>query len=235
MLFINDSQVAYLEDIMWDRGYLDTRQMTGAFQLLRSNDLVWSTIIRQYLMGERAPMTDLMAWNADATRMPFRMHSDYLRKLFLNNDLAAGRYRVADTCCRGGIISLDDIQAPLFVVSTTTDHIAPWKSVYKISWLANADTTFVLTTGGHNAGIVSPPDKDGREFRIARKAREEPALDPDTWYEQASRHGGSWWPVWAEHLERHSSSPQHAARPAGLRERGYAPIADAPGIYVREL
>jgi polyhydroxyalkanoate synthase len=163
------------------------------------------------------------------------MHSKYLRKLFLDNDLAAGRYRVADTCCKGGIISLDDIHAtPLFVVSTTTDHIAPWKSVYKISWLANADTTFVLTSGGHNAGIVAPPDKDGREFRIDRKAREEPALDPDTWCERASWHEGSWWPAWAEYLERHSSSPQCAARPAGSRKRGYPPLTDAPGIYVRE-
>jgi polyhydroxyalkanoate synthase len=234
MLFINDSQVAYLEDIMWDRGYLDTRQMTGAFQLLRSNDLIWSTLIRQYLMGERAPMTDLMAWNTDATRMPFRMHSEYLRKLFLNNDLAAGRYRVTDTCCKGGTISLDDIQVPIMAVSTTTDHIAPWKSVYKISWLANADTTFILTTGGHNAGIVSPPGKEGREFRMAEKRREEPAVDPDTWYEWASRHEGSWWPVWANYLERHSSSPRIPARPAGSAECGYPPISGAPGDYVRE-
>jgi polyhydroxyalkanoate synthase len=234
MLFINDSQVAYLEDMMWDRGYLDTRQMTGAFQLLRSNDLIWSTLIRQYLMGERTPMTDLMAWNTDATRMPFRMHSEYLRKLFLNNDLAAGRYRVADSCCNGGVISLDDISVPLIAVSTTTDHIAPWQSVYKISWLANADTTFILTTGGHNAGIVSPPGTDRREFRIAEKKREEPALDPDTWYERASHHEGSWWPVWAEHLERHSSSPRSAVRPAGSRERGYPPLTDAPGAYVQE-
>jgi polyhydroxyalkanoate synthase len=234
MLFINDSQVAYLEDIMWDRGYLDTRQMTGAFQLLRSNDLIWSTIIRQYLMGERAPMTDLMAWNSDPTRMPYRMHSEYLRKLFLNNDLAAGRYRVADTCCKGGLLSLDGIQTPLFVVSTTTDHIAPWKSVYKIIWLANAETTFVLTTGGHNAGIVAPPDGDGREFRIARKTREEPALDPDTWYEHASRHEGSWWPSWADYLEQHSTLSQRPVPPIGPRGGGYPPIADAPGIYVRE-
>jgi polyhydroxyalkanoate synthase len=234
MLFINDSQVAYLEDIMWDRGYLDTRQMTGAFQLLRSNDLIWSTLIRQYLMGERSAMTDLMAWNADATRMPFRMHSEYLRKLFLNNDLAAGRYRVSESCCNGGVISLDDIQVPIFAVSTTTDHIAPWKSVHKISWLANADTTFVLTTGGHNAGIVSPPGKDGREFRIAEKKRAEPALDADTWYDLAERHDGSWWPVWAEYIAGRSSTPRVAARVPGSRERGYPPLSEAPGTYVRE-
>jgi polyhydroxyalkanoate synthase len=234
MLFINDSQVAYLEDMMWDRGYLDTRQMTGAFQLLRSNDLIWSTLVRQYLMGERMPMSDLMAWNADATRMPFRMHSEYLRKLFLNNDLAAGRYRLSDTCCNGGVISLDDITVPIIAVSTTSDHIAPWKSAYKISWLANADVTFILTTGGHNAGIVSPPRTDGREFRIAEKSRHDPALDPDTWYERATRREGSWWPAWAEYIDRHSSTPHVSARPVGSRERDYPPLADAPGTYVRE-
>jgi polyhydroxyalkanoate synthase len=232
MLFINESQVAYLEDIMWDRGYLDTRQMSGAFQLLRSNDLIWSSLVRQYLLGERPTVIDLMAWNADGTRMPYRMHSEYLRRLFLNNDLAAGRYRVSDSCCNGGVISLDDIRTPIIAVSTTRDHIAPWKSVYKISWLANADTTFILTTGGHNAGIVSPPTKEGREFRIAEKRREDPAMDADTWYERAVRHDGSWWPVWADYLARHSSAPNVDARPTGASQRGYPPRCDAPGRYV---
>ncbi|MBS0528638.1 MAG: polyhydroxyalkanoic acid synthase, partial [Proteobacteria bacterium] len=107
-LFINESQVAFLEDMMWQRGFLDTTQMAGAFQLLRSNDLIWSRITRDYLMGERAAPSDIMAWNADATRLPYRMHSEYLRKLFLNNDLAEGRYLVG-----GRPISLSDIHTPM--------------------------------------------------------------------------------------------------------------------------
>ena len=112
-LFINESEVHFLEDAMWRRGYLDSKQMAGAFQMLRSNDLVWSRIIRSYLMGEREPMSDLMAWNADATRMPYRMHSEYLRRMYLKNDLAAGRYRVD-----GRTIALGDIRAPIFAVGT---------------------------------------------------------------------------------------------------------------------
>ena len=119
-LFINESQLAYLENMMWEKGYLDTKQMAGAFQLLRSNDLVWSRMIHDYMMGERSEMNDLMAWNADATRMPYRMHSEYLRHLFLKNDLAEGCYRVG-----GRPVALSDIRAPVFMVGTERDHVAP--------------------------------------------------------------------------------------------------------------
>ena len=152
MLFINESELVFLEDMMWEQGFLDTKQMAGSFQLLNSNDLVWSTVVHSYLMGERTPMIDLMAWNADATRMPYRMHSEYLRQLFLNNDLAEGRYHV-----EGRPVALNDIRVPMFVVGTARDHVAPWRSVYKIHLFTEAEITFVLTSGGHNGGIVAAP------------------------------------------------------------------------------
>jgi polyhydroxyalkanoate synthase len=160
-LFINESQVAFLEDVMWERGVLDTTQMAGAFQLLRSNDLIWSRIARDYFRGERAPPSDLMAWNADATRLPYRMHSEYLRKLFLNNDLAEGHYLVG-----GKPISLSDIRAPMFVVGTVRDHVAPWKSTFKIHYQVDADVTYLLTSDGHNAGVVAPPSEQGHCYQV---------------------------------------------------------------------
>ena len=157
-LFIDSSQIAWLEDTMWEQGYLDTSQMAGAFNMLRSNDLIWSTMIHEFLLGERRPMNDLMAWNADATRLPYRMHSEYLEHLYLNNDLAEGRYRVDEHT-----ISLDDIRVPMLAVGTFKDHVAPWRSVFKIHQLVEeTDVTFLLVSGGHNAGIISEPGHLGR-------------------------------------------------------------------------
>ena len=125
-LFINDSQLAFLDDVMWSQGYLDSKQMAGAFQMLRANELIWSHLVRRYYLGEDDHPNDMMSWNMDATRMPYRMHSEYLRQLFLDNDLAEGRMTAG-----GRKISLADIHLPVFVIGTETDHIAPWRSVYK--------------------------------------------------------------------------------------------------------
>jgi len=224
-LFIGESEVSFLEDMMQEQGYLDGYQMAGAFQILRSNDLVWSRMVRDYMLGKRRPMNDLMAWNTDLTRMPYRMHSEYLRKLFLNNDLASGRYQVS-----GRPIVIQDIHIPIFAVSTVKDHVAPWKSVYKINLLADADEiTFVLTSGGHNAGIVSEPGHPHRKFQVATHRECEKYIDPETWQQQTPSKEGSWWPVWEEWLCEHSS--KKVSLPSMGNEE-YPPLMDAPGKYV---
>jgi poly[(R)-3-hydroxyalkanoate] polymerase subunit PhaC len=223
-LFINESQVAFLEDMMWQRGYLDTTQMAGAFQLLRSNELIWSRLSHDYLMGESTPPSDLMAWNADATRLPYRMHSEYLRKLFLDNDLAEGRYRVEDKS-----ISLSDIHAPMFVVGTLADHVAPWRSVYKIHYQVDADVTFLLTSGGHNAGVVAPPDKPGHSYQVMTKAADAPYVGPDEWLKLAPHVEGSWWPEWTEWLGSRSGE---FCDPPQVGFGDVDSLPDAPGDYV---
>jgi polyhydroxyalkanoate synthase len=225
-LFVNESQVAFLEDMMWERGYLDAKQMAGAFQLLRSNDLVWSRVVRDYLLGERSTPIDIMAWNADATRMPFRMHSDYLRSLFLDNDLAEGRFKVS-----GHAVSLDDIRVPIFALGTETDHVAPWRSVYKIHFLADSEVTFVLTNGGHNAGVVSEPGHAHRHFRMTLHRHDDRYVDPETWLAKNAVQLGSWWPAWTAWLAERSGQPV-TPPPLGQRQGPYAALADAPGSYV---
>ncbi len=230
MLFIDESQLAYLEDLMWDQGYLDTKQMSGAFQLLRSNDLIWSRSVRDYLLGRRTPMTDLMAWNADATRMPYRTHSEYLRRLFLNNDLVEGRYEVA-----GRPVALSDIHVPIFAVGTETDHVAPWRSVYKLNLLLDAPVSFVLTSGGHNAGIVSEPGHPRRFYRLSHREGGGRYIDPETWYAATPRVEGSWWPAWADWLESRGAVKKSPPPAMGAADKGYVPLGPAPGTYVFEV
>jgi len=225
-LFIDEAQLSFLDDIMWDQGYLDTKQMAGAFQLLRSNDLIWSRAIRYYLLGERQPMNDLMAWNADATRMPYRMHAEYLRAMFLRNDLAEGRFRVG-----GAPIALGDIRAPLFVVGTERDHVAPWRSVFKIHLLSDTEVTFLLTSGGHNVGIVSEPGRTERRFRLRTSSANGKYVDPDRWLAEAEQRQGSWWPAWVDWLDRRSGRLE-APPGLGAPAKGYPALCAAPGDYV---
>ena len=227
-LFINESQVTFLEDMMWEQGVLDTTQMAGAFQLLRSNDLIWSKVSRDYLIGERATPSDLMAWNADATRLPYRMHSEYLRKLFLNNDLAEGRYHVD-----GRPIVMSDIHTPMLVVGTVRDHVAPWRSVYKINYQVDADVTFLLTSGGHNAGIVAPPaEQQSHSYQVSTKKADTPYVGYDEWQMATPIVQGSWWPEWTKWLAVESGEPC-APPPMGLPRGDSLNLPDAPGDYVR--
>lgn len=223
-LFVNESQLAFLDSLMWKQGYLDSVQMAGAFQMLRSNDLVWSRVVHGYLMGEDQPMFDLMAWNADGTRLPRAMHSEYLRKLYLNNDLAEGRFRV-----EGRPVHIGDIRVPIFAVGTVRDHVAPWRSAFKIDMLSDTDVTFALTSGGHNAGIVSEPGRPRRTFRLRSRKDADLHIDPETWVETTPEQDGSWWTAWATWLDERSGPP---VAPPRMGRPDHPPVADAPGTYV---
>jgi polyhydroxyalkanoate synthase len=227
--FINPSQLAMLEATMHRKGVLESRQMGGAFALLRARDLVFQPMVNNYLKGQRDPMIDLMAWNADGTRMPWRMHSEYLYRLYLDNELATNRFPVA-----GKLVRLSDINAPMFVVGTEADHVAPWKSVYKIDNLVRSDDfTFLLTAGGHNAGIVCGPVHPKRHYRIHTRRLADPHLAPEEWFEAASKHEGAWWPAWQRWLAEHSSGKSKPPA-TGAAAKGYKAIEDAPGKYVRQ-
>ena len=225
-LFIDESQLNLLEAQMAETGYLKASQMAGAFQMLRSYDLLWSRMVNEYLLGDRAPMNDLMAWNADATRMPAKMHSQYLRRLFLNDDLSEGHYPV-----RGKPVSLGGITLPTFMVGTVTDHVAPWRSVFKLHQMSPAEITFTLTSGGHNAGIVNPPGNPRRHYQLLTRAAGGSYVAPDEWLQKAPEAQGSWWPAWLAWLQARSGAP---VKPPRTGASAYKPVCDAPGRYVLE-
>ncbi len=231
-LFIDEGQIAWLEDLMARRGFLDGREMAGAFALLNSKDLVWSKLVHEYLMGAQTPMTALRAWNADATRLPARMHGEYLRGLYLHNDLAQGRYRVA-----GKAVALSDLRLPLFSVATENDHVSPWKSVYRIQRMAQGPVSFVLASGGHNVGIVSPPAgplaHPQASYRVASHAAGMAPLDPQEWRAAAPVSAGSWWPAWSSWLAKHSRGQVAAVAVTGLLADGLPD--NAPGSYVHRM
>jgi poly[(R)-3-hydroxyalkanoate] polymerase subunit PhaC len=224
--FISRSQLSFLEKLMWKQGYLGTENMGGAFSALRSSDLIYAGIVERYLLGKKAALNDLMSWNADGTRMPYRMHTEYLEQLYLENRLSQNKFKVG-----GRIISLQDIRAPMFVLGTETDHVAPWHSVYKIHQLTQGDLTFALTSGGHNAGVVSGPEHPRRRYRIGTRYAGDKFVDPQTWMEENEVNAGSWWPAWDQWLNDHMSS-QVIPPKMGAPGKGYKVLREAPGEYV---
>lgn len=221
-LFIDEGQIDWLDHTTRGQGYLSGKQMAGSFEFLHSRDLVWARRMREYLLGERDQPNDLMAWNADTTRMPARMHHEYLTDLYLNNALARGSYRV-----EGRPVSLDDLHLPVFVVGTQRDHVSPWTSVYKLHHLCDAEITFALTNGGHNAGIISEPGHAGRHYQWATRPANGPWTEAADWAASAPRHEGSWWSAWQAWLAARSSAPQPAAQIPKA-----SVLCDAPGTYV---
>ncbi|MBA3908483.1 MAG: poly-beta-hydroxybutyrate polymerase [Rhodobacter sp.] len=226
LLFLDESQVALLEDLMWAQGYLDRPQMSGAFAAIRSEDLIWSRATRRYFLGQPDLPTDMTVWVNDTTRMPARMHSEYLRGVFLENRITAGRFSV-----EGRVIALKDMEVPMFVVATETDHIAPWRSVYKTSLFTDCDLHFLLTKGGHNGGILSDPGRKGRHYRIGHRPAGAHYRDPDRWLATHDPKPGSWWPEWAQWLDGLSDDLVPARHPAAAQP-GDPPRDPAPGRYV---
>jgi polyhydroxyalkanoate synthase subunit PhaC len=221
-LFIDASELAALDALMWSQGYLDGSQMSAAFQLLNARDLIWSRMMSEYLLGRRTKTNDLMSWNTDSTRMPYRMHTEYLTHLFLDNDLAGGRYRVG-----GKPVALSDIEAPMFVVGTERDHVSPWRSVYRLHLLTHNALTFVLTAGGHNAGIVSEPGHAHRYYRCATREADAAYRSRHDFVKGAPVVEGSWWTCWRDWLRERSTGEVPARKPG-------TGLGAAPGAYVQQ-
>jgi polyhydroxyalkanoate synthase len=224
--FLGASQLAFLDSMMWTDGFLQAASMGDSFKALRAEDMIYNPAIERYYLGLETKPNALMAWNADGTRMPAKMHSRYLKDLFMENKLASCKYIV-----NGKPIAIQDIRAPFFIVGTTTDHVAPWKSVYKIQQLSRSEVTFLLTTGGHNAGIVCGPEHPRRKFQVATHDPMDKYIDPDTWAETTETQPGSWWPLWNYWLDEHSIG-EVSKRAIGASNKGYKILRDAPGKYV---
>jgi polyhydroxyalkanoate synthase len=224
--FLGESTYTFLEALMSKQGYLDIDSMVDAFSSLRVSDLVHGPKVQRYLLGQDRSLNDLMSWNEDGTRLPYRMHTEYLQNCYMENNLAEARYEVD-----GQPVCIGDISVPAFVLGTATDHVAPWKSVYKTMRLMNNELTFVLTTGGHNAGIACGPDHPRRKHQIATRAPGDLYCGPDRWAQSTELVDGSWWPAWNDWLDWHTSGK--AAAPAmGKPDEGIEVLGNAPGAYV---
>jgi polyhydroxyalkanoate synthase len=224
---LGEGTFTFLEALMRKQGYLAMENMTGAFAALRVSDLVYDPMMQRYLLGKDRSLNDLMAWNEDGTRMPYKMHTEYLRNCYMENNLAEARYEVG-----GKPVCVGDIRVPAFVLGTATDHVAPWQSVFKAMRLMNNEMTFALTTGGHNAGIACGPDHPRRKHWIATRKPGDLYIDPEQWQAQNELVDGSWWPVWDAWLDARSSSERVQPPKMGKAKAGYKPLRDAPGIYV---
>ncbi len=223
-LFLDEGEVASIEKVMRAQGFLDERHSATAFQMLWSKDLAWSRIIGEYLLDERAPVTALTIWNADAPRVPYRLHSECLRELFLGNDLAEGRLTAGSEP-----VMLSDIRLPVFAMGAEHDHIVPWQSTYRINSQVEGQATFVLASGGHGTSIVAAPGCADCSFRIGHNNHAD--LDPVRFLAESQQKQGSWWLEWAAWLSNHSG-PADIWQAMGAPQSGYPAGDSAPGAYV---
>jgi len=221
-VFIDEEQLSALEEKMHRRGYLEGAEMATTFNMLRANDLIWSFVVNNYLLGKDPFPFDLLYWNSDSTRMPAAMHSFYLRKMYQENLLREpGGITLKDVP-----IDLRTIKTPTCMISTREDHIAPWKSTYAATQLFSGPVKFILAASGHIAGVVNPPD--GGKYSYWTNSRN--PKDPDAWFSGAEEHPGSWWPEWAKWLAKKSGTKVDARVPGDGKLKV---IEDAPGSYVR--
>jgi polyhydroxyalkanoate synthase len=221
-VFIDEEQLAAMDESMARRGYLEGREMATTFNMLRANDLIWSFVINNYLMGKEPFPFDLLYWNSDSTRMPYAMHSFYLRRFYQENRLI----EPGGISLCGVPIDLRHIRLPVYMLSTREDHIAPWASTYAATRLYRGKTTFVLAGSGHIAGIINPPSVE--KYGYWTNAALPP--DPADWLEGAEQHAGSWWPHWRDWNAAHAGKKVAARHPG---DGALTPIEDAPGSYVR--
>ncbi|MDX6749310.1 class I poly(R)-hydroxyalkanoic acid synthase [Geminicoccaceae bacterium 1502E] len=221
-VFIDEEQLQALEETMARRGYLDGAEMATTFNMLRANDLVWSFVVNNYLMGKEPFPFDLLYWNSDSTRMPAAMHSFYLRRFYHENKLV----EPGAVCLADVPIDLGKVKGPVYWVSTREDHIAPWKSTYAATQIYKGEKKFVLAGSGHIAGVVNPPASG----KYGYWTNEELPADPDQWLVGASQHQGSWWTDWAA-WNAAKSGPMVPARKPG--DGGLEVIEDAPGSYAK--
>jgi polyhydroxyalkanoate synthase len=220
-VFIDEQQVAMLEDRMNEQGFLDGTDMATTFNMLRANDLIWSFVINNYLLGRAPHPFDLLFWNSDSTRMPAAMHSYYLRKMYMENRLVEPGGITLD----GVKIDLRKIKTPTFILSTREDHIAPWKSAYSPTRLYAGDVQFVLSSSGHVAGVINPPGKS----KYVYWTNDDLPADPEDWLAGAEEHDGSWWPHWDGWVEGFANGEVPARTPGDGK---LDPIENAPGSYV---
>jgi len=222
MVFVDEAQLDSLDKRMEKAGYLDASDMATTFNMLRSNDLIWSFVINNYLLGRKPAAFDLLYWNNDSTRMPIAMHSYYLREMYLKNKLV----QPGEITLNGIPVDLSGIKIPIFLQSSKDDHIAPYPSVYKATRHYSGPVTFMLAGSGHIAGVVNSPEMN----KYYHYTNEELPGDVEDWIESADHHEGSWWPYWHKWLYR-KSGPKVPARIPG--DGALEVIEDAPGRYVK--
>lgn len=222
-VFIDEEQLDSMDEHMRQKGYLEGSFMSNVFNMMRDNDLIWSFVVNNYLMGRRPIPFDLLYWNSDSTRMPVMMHSFYLRNMYLQNKLV----EPGGISLNGVPIDLTKVKTPTYILSTRDDHIAPWESTYSATGLYSGPKRFVLSASGHIAGVVNPPEKEKYCYWTNSKLPK----DPQKWFDGAKQHDGSWWPDWDKWLAKHAGPKNVKARKPG--DGKLKVLEDAPGSYVK--